>query len=51
MDELKKMTSLTKTKFCPLIKGNCIEEKCAWWSESDFCCNVALLDTLPTQQL
>lgn len=29
------MNNNTNIKYCPLIKGNCLKEKCAFWIEYD----------------
>lgn len=31
---------MEQEKFCPLIKGPCIKEKCAWWSASENQCAI-----------
>lgn len=46
---------MENTKFCPMIRGNCIKEKCAFWvyydndityAGCDYCNSVGVIDEL-----
>jgi len=50
-EERVNLTPLSSKKTCPLLKAPCLKEKCAWWSEDDKCCNLALISSLPTQEV